>query len=71
MVLANAKGGGTVVIVALNTSRHLTERLYAMGLIPGASLKVVRASRSGEMILGCLDGRFALGRALTKQIEVS
>lgn len=71
MSLAKMKRGKRVTIVSLNTDRAFEERLAALGLFPGAEVEVVRNSRNGEMILGCLDSRFALGRELASAIEVA
>ena len=71
MTLSNVESGRKVTIIGLNTSRAVEERLAALGLFPGAAVEVVRSSRGGEKILGCLDSRFAIGRDLTKAIEVN
>ncbi len=71
MNLSRVERGKTVTIVSVRqVGRALEERLAALGLFPGAKVMVVRASSGGEMILGCLDSRFALGRDLTNAIEV-
>lgn len=70
MSLAKVERGKKVTIVSLKTERSFEERLVALGLFPGAQVEVVRNSRCGEMILGCLDSRFALGRELADAIEV-
>lgn len=71
MSLAKMERGKKVTIVSLKTDRAFEERLAALGLFPGAEVEVVRNSRGGEMILGCLDSRFALGRELANAIEVA
>lgn len=71
MSLAKVERGRKVTIVALQMERALEERLAALGLFPGAEVEVVRSSRRGEMILGCLDSRFALGAELATAIEVA
>ncbi len=70
MNLSMVERGKKVTIVSLKTNRSLEERLAALGLFPGAEIEVVRTSRHGEMILGCMDSRFALGSDLTRSIEV-
>ncbi len=71
MVLSKVERGKRVTIVSLKMNRAMEERLAALGLFPGAEVEVVRTSRGGEMILACLDSRFALGRDLTRSIEVA
>ena len=71
MSLARTERGMKVVVVSLETSRALEERLASVGIFPGAELEVVRNSGRGDMILGCLGGRFALGRELTSAIRVA
>ena len=70
MSLSKVARGRRVTIVSLKTRRSLVERLAALGIFPGAEVEVVRTSRCGEMILSCLDSRFALGGELTQAIEV-
>lgn len=62
--------GKRVTVVSLKTDRAFEERLAALGVFPGAEIEVVRNSKSGEMILGCMDFRFAVGRELANAIEV-
>ena len=69
MSLANVECGKKVTIVSMKMDRAFEERLAALGIFPGAQVEVVRNSR-GEMILGYMDSRFALGRELTKSSEV-
>lgn len=70
MWLAKAERGKKVTIVSMSTDHVLAERLAALGLFPGAQVEVIRNSHKGEVILACLDSRFALGRELTNSIEV-
>ena len=71
MTLSKVACGKKVTIVSLKLNRSIEERMAALGLFPGAEVEVIRASRGGEMILACLDSRFALGRELTRSIEVA
>lgn len=70
MNLSMVERGKKVTVVSLKTNRSLEERLAALGIFPGAEIEVVRTSSHGEVILGCLNSRFALGRDLTRAIEV-
>jgi len=71
MSLARTERGKKVVVVSLETSRALEERLASLGIFPGAEIEVVRSSRKGDMILSCLGSRFALGSELTNAIRVA
>ena len=71
MTLSKVGRGKKVTIISLKTNRATEERMAAFGLFPGAEVEVVRSSRGGEVILACLDSRFALGRELTRAIEVA
>ena len=71
MTLSKVGRGKKVTIISLKTNRAMEERMAALGLFPGAEVEVVRSSRGGEVILACLDSRFALGRELTRAIEVA
>ena len=71
MTLSTVGRGKKVTIGSLKTNRATEERMAALGLFPGAEVEVVRSSRGGEVILACLDSRFALGRELTRAIEVA
>jgi len=71
MSLARTERGKKVVVVSLETSRALEERLASLGIFPGAEIEVVRSSRKGDMILSCLGSRFALGGELTNAIRVA
>ncbi|MGI6401230.1 MAG: FeoA family protein [Thermoguttaceae bacterium] len=70
MNLSKVGRGGKVTIVSLRTNRAMEERLASLGLFPGAEIEVVRNSLGGEMILACMNSRFALGRKLAHSIEV-
>ena len=71
MSLAKMKRGNRVTIVSLKADRAYEERLAALGLFPGAQVEVLRNSNGGEVILGCFDSRFAIGRELASAIEVA
>ena len=70
MSLAKMKRGNKVTIVSLKTDHAFEERLAALGLFPGAQVEVLRNSHNGEVSLGCLDSRFAIGRELAHAMEV-
>jgi Fe2+ transport system protein FeoA len=49
---------------------RLEHRLNNMGLIPGASLKVVQNNAPGPIILAVKDSRLCLGRAIAGKLMV-
>jgi Fe2+ transport system protein FeoA len=62
--------GSTVVVKNLSVDEALTKRLYSMGLIKGAFLKVISTEYQGPMTIELLGSQLALGYEIASQIQV-
>jgi ferrous iron transport protein A len=68
--LSGLRTGDTVVVAGFEAGRGLRRRLLAMGLVPGESIRVVRAESSGPIIVAVKDTRVMLGRGMARKIMV-
>lgn len=59
-----------VLFSSLDSSRDLVQRLNALGLVPGANLRILRRVRNGPVILLLKGGELALGRDICANIYV-
>jgi ferrous iron transport protein A len=71
MMLNQAEPGRWVQISQINASQALSARLKALGMLKGTKVEVMAKKPSGTLILKLRGTRFALGSALSSQIEVS
>lgn len=71
MISLNTVPIGTKVrVTSLNLDRHTALRLQALGMIPGTPVTVLQKKGRGTLILDLRGTRFALGDAITRNIEV-
>ncbi len=63
--------GQDVRITTVTAGSDLNARLAAMGLLPGAALRVVRNSRHGPFIVALSHARLVLGRGMAHKIHVT
>ncbi len=73
MTLINAIPNRTYVIVDFNGGPNLIQRLYSMGLYPGARIQIVSvAPLRGPLMIKNLDNniQIALGRGIVSKISV-
>lgn len=70
MPLSMCRIGSTVVVKDLNVDEALFKRLYSMGLIKGALLKIVSTEHDGPMTIELLGSQLALGYEIASQIQV-
>jgi ferrous iron transport protein A len=68
--LVMVKPGESAHIAGVEGGRHLRARLAAMGLNPGALVRVVANSLHGPFIVALGDTRLALGRGMAHKILV-
>jgi ferrous iron transport protein A len=68
--LSGLRTGDTAVVAGYEAGRGLRRRLLAMGLVPGESIRVVRAESSGPIIVAVKDTRVMLGRGMARKIMV-
>ena len=69
MTVATAPSQVPVVVVRVDGGRRLVRRLAALGIIPGASITVDRASRPALVTVG--HTRIAVGRDVALAVEVA
>jgi Fur family ferric uptake transcriptional regulator len=69
--LAFVLPGETVVIDRLLGGRQVQQRLADMGLTPGTSIEVIKASGPGPIIVAFRGSRLALGHGLSHKVMVS
>jgi len=70
MVLSRVDAGKKVIIQDINGGRGLKSKLYSMGLIPGATLTVLRGNCAGPTMIAVKDSRLAIGSGMAKKIIV-
>jgi len=68
--LSSLRTGDTAVVAGFDAGRGLRRRLLAMGLVPGESIRVVRAESSGPVIIAVKESRVMLGRGMAGKISV-
>lgn len=72
MPLSAVERGATVVVRRINGGRQLRHRLYDLGLVQGAHVRVLKNDLPCPMIVAVRENsRVALGRGMTLHILVS
>ncbi len=74
MTLINAKPNKTYIIIGFNGGPNLIQRLYSMGLYPGARIQIVSvAPLRGPLMVKNIDNgiQIALGRGIVSKIIVT
>jgi len=69
MNLYEVKEGQEVKIVGITGGHGVKNRLAAIGLFPGAEVKVVKAP-PGPVIVEVAGSRVAIGQGMAKKVEV-
>ncbi len=69
MKLIEVPEGRTVQIVEISGGLGVRNRLAAIGLYPGATVKVIKAP-PGPLIIEVAGSRIALGKGMASKIEV-
>ncbi|MCC6147667.1 MAG: ferrous iron transport protein A [Anaerolineaceae bacterium] len=62
--------GEKVRLESIRGGDNVTKRLLALGLVPGAELRVVQAE-GGPLIISVRDSRIAIGRGMAYHVMVS
>ncbi len=71
MPLTLVSANQAVRILDIRGGRKLVQRLYDLGLNPGASVRVIKNDATGPLIVSVKnDGRLALGRGMAHHILV-
>lgn len=71
MSLTQSVNGKTVQVISINASYDHVTRLAAMGILAGAKMQVVNNSLHEAALVECKGTRWAIGRGLPNQIEVT
>ncbi|ADY73974.1 FeoA family protein [Desulfurobacterium thermolithotrophum DSM 11699] len=69
MRLVDIPSGKSVKIIDITGGMGMRNRLAAIGIYPGATIKVVKAP-PGPMIIEAAGTRLALGKGMASRIEV-
>ncbi|RKQ61771.1 ferrous iron transport protein A [Thermovibrio guaymasensis] len=69
MTLSQVKAGEKVRIVNITGGHGLKNRLAAIGIFPGAEVKVVK-SPPGPVIVEVAGSRVAIGQGMARKVEV-
>jgi Fe2+ transport system protein FeoA len=68
--LAGLKAGSQARLVTIHGDHGIQSKMAAMGLLPGTALEVVRASKTGPVLISVRGSRIMLGHGLAGHIEV-
>lgn len=71
MELRQGEIGGTYVIEKISLPLQVEKRLEALGMTQGTPVTVQNKKSGGTMIVKVRGTRFALGRGITKNIEMT
>ena len=69
--LNNISSGTTVKIARIDAGRGLRQRLAALGLLPGASVRVIKTLGRGQVVVEIFQSKTLLGRGVTEKIYVA
>ena len=68
--LAFLSEGQVGTVVEIRAGRGLTERLLAMGIVPGAKIRGLKSSGPGPILVEIGQTRIALGRGVAMKVIV-
>jgi len=66
--LAQAQSGCTYRVVGINGGRGVRVRLAGMGILPGQTIRVLRANSVGPVTIAVRTGKLALGRGISRRL---
>lgn len=70
MPLTKIREGSKAVLLSVEGGRQLRSRLAALGLLPGAELKVIQNSGQGPFVVAVKGSRIVIGRGMAERIAV-
>jgi ferrous iron transport protein A len=70
MVLSMINPETEVTLIGITGGRGIRSKLYSMGLVPGASLKVLNRNGHGPVIIAVKDSRLVIGHGIASKIVV-
>ena len=62
--------GEEVKVVEIKGGRGVVTRLYELGLVPGAKIKVFKSNKPGPMVIEVKGTKVAIGRGAARKIVV-
>lgn len=68
--LDNLSPGETGKVVRIDGGRGLVMRLYQMGFVPGAVIKVIVNRGVGPLVVDIMGAEVAIGRGIARKIVV-
>ncbi len=71
MSLNEIQIGQEATVRKINATEQLMHRLRALGMLEGTRVKVVQRKHNGTLVINLRGTRFALGKELTREIEVA
>ncbi len=69
--LSTVSPGSTVRVAQIDAGRGLRQRLAALGLLPGARIRVVKTLGRGQAVIEIFNSKTLLGRGVTDKIFVT
>lgn len=68
--LSQIKAGERVKLISIAGGQQLQSRMQALGLLPGASMEVLKNRSDGPVIIIVKGSRLVLGRGMSQDILV-
>ena len=62
--------GTQVVVKSVEGGHNCSQRLAAMGILPGAELRIIKGGFGGPVIVEVIGSRFVLGRGMAHRVIV-
>ncbi len=71
MTLDKGKPGQEYIVTALSLPEAVEHRLEALGMTLGTKISVLESKGGGIMVVKVRGTRFAVGRGITRKVEVA
>ena len=70
MTLNNGEINATYIVEKLYLPLHIEKRLEALGMLAGTKVEILNNKSGGTLIIKVSGTRFAIGKGISKNIEV-
>lgn len=70
MQLSNGKTGSTYEVVHADLPVQLEKRMEALGMTKGTHISILHLKKGGTMVITIRGTRFAVGKEISRNIEV-
>jgi len=70
MTLNNGEKNATYIVEKLYLPLHIEKRLEALGMLAGTKVEILNNKSGGTLIIKVRCTRFAIGKGISKNIEV-